>query len=255
MESMSEQFKEWNKIFTKLRYRHETWYIFRDFLDLTIDNFTIPNQTPLFENTGKYTDKEYEYFGELFTVYIQTMNEQLQTKPYYDFLGEWWESDQNMTNKFNAQFFTPMNVCELMDTMVIATGEKEGRLTGEANVMYDCCCGSGRFGLVHQHHRPQDYYFMNDLDQYAVKMTILNMLFHGMQGVVAHMNTLTEEVFSCWRVTPFLFEFGGLPYVVPYGKDLKGALSFLPRGDVVTPSVETKMTDKQKNIGGLDKWL
>ena len=33
-------FKEWNKVFTKLRYRHETWYIFRDFLDLTIDNYT-----------------------------------------------------------------------------------------------------------------------------------------------------------------------------------------------------------------------
>lgn len=250
---MSEQFKEWNKVFTKLRYRHETWYIFRDFLDLTIDNFTIPNQTPLFENTEKYTDKEYEYFGELFTVYIQTMNKQLQTKPYYDFLGEWWESDQNMTNKFNAQFFTPMNVCELMESLVIATGEKEGRLNDEA-IMYDCCCGSGRFGLVHQHHRPMDYYFMNDLDQYAVKMTILNMLFHGMQGVVAHMNTLTEEVFSCWRVTPFLFEFGGLPYVVPYGKDLKGALSFLPNGEVVQSPTTTE--DKSNNgTSNLDKWL
>ena len=44
----------------------------------------------------------------------------------------------------------------------------------------------------------------NDLDDYAVKMTLLNMVMHGMRGVVAHMNTLTQEVFNCWQVTPYL---------------------------------------------------
>jgi hypothetical protein len=27
-------FKEWNNAFRKLKYRHDTWYIFRDFLDI-----------------------------------------------------------------------------------------------------------------------------------------------------------------------------------------------------------------------------
>jgi type I restriction enzyme M protein len=247
-------FTEWNKAFDKLRHKHETWYIFRDWLDLTIDGFTLPNNTPLFENEGMYTEKEYGYFGELLQAFLNSMSKELETKPHYDFLGEWWESDQNMTNKFRAQFFTPMNVVELMTTMAI----ESGHYSDSPMVMHDCCCGSGRFGLAYHTKRPQDYFMFQDLDQYAVKMTIVNMLVHGMRGVVAHANTLTNEVFNCWRVSPFL-DFGGLPYVVPYGKNLGDACSFLPKDTIDAPSVNTIDRDKQehtnKNKGTLDAWL
>ena len=249
-------FKEWNNAFRKLKYRHDTWYIFRDFLDMTIDNFTIPDQTPLFEHGEKYTEEEYSYFGELFSAYIKGMQTELEKRPYCDFLGEWWEADQDMTNKFNAQFFTPLGVCDVMCQLTL-----DESMGSESRVMYDCCCGSGRFGLAHHYYRPQDYFFFNDLDQYAVKMTVLNMLVHGMRGVVAHMNTLTEEVFWCCQVTPFLYEYGGMPYVVPYGTDIGGALSMLPQGSSVVeaPSVNTIDNDKQddnnKNKGVLDEWF
>ena len=245
-------FNKWNKTFEKLRYRHDTWYIFCDFLDMTIDNFTVPDQTPLFENRDKYTTEEYTYFAELFSAYMETMQRELEHRDYFDFLGEWWESDVNMTNKFNAQFFTPSDVAELMCQLIL-----DDSLGKEARVMYDCCCGSGRFGLAYHKYRPQDYFFFNDIDDYAVKMTILNMLFHGMQGVVAHMNTLTEEVFWCCRVTPFLFEYSGVPYVVPFGTDLQGALSFLPKCEIVELP-KTEESEGPENTGqlkGLDKWL
>ena len=265
-------FTEWNKAFDKLRHKHDTWYIFRDFLDMTIDNFTIPDQQPLFENKDKYTEEEYGYFGELFTAYVHHMDKALETKLYYDFLGTWWENDVNMTNKFKAQFFTPVDVCDIMVALTVGDDTE-----GEPKTMYDCCCGSGRFGLAYHHYRPKDYFFFNDLDQYAVKMTILNMLFHGMQGVVAYMNTLTEEVFECWRVTPFWGLYGRMPYVVPYGSDLWGALSFLPREHVnggvgtmnsdnvttvdsdntlqVEEVTETVKPKGKVNKGVLDDWL
>lgn len=243
--------KMWDKAFDKLRHKHETWYIFRDWLDLTIDNFTIPDQTPMFENQDKYTKEEYETFGEMFLAYLHIMEDALETKPHYDFLGEWWEGDQNMTNKFRAQFFTPMNVAELMVSISIASNP----LPEEPVVMNDCCCGSGRFGLAYHTKRPQDYFVFNDLDQYAVKMTIVNMLLHGMQGVVAHQNTLTGEVFNCWRVTPYLFEYAGVPYVVPYGRDLDGACSFLPSEVVSAQPVEDVVNTIPSSKGSLDAWL
>lgn len=75
------------------------------------------------------------------------------------------------------------------------------------------------------------------------------------------MNTLTEEVFMCWQVTPYMN--GGLPYIVPYGTDIRGALSFLPRGRIIeAPTVNTTGSDKcedkkppVKTSGGLDSWL
>ena len=253
-------FKEWNKVFDYLRHRHDTWYIFKDFLNIVIDNFTIPDETPMFKNDDKYNDDEINYFGELFQVYIQSMQKILEKKNYCDFLGEWWESDQNMTNKFKAQFFTPMNVCELMtDLTVLPDGEDD------VKVMTDCCCGSGRFGIVYHDKRPYDWFFLADLDEYAVKMTIVNMLLHGMRGVVAWQNTLTEEVFGVWVVSPDLLSYGGLPYVVPYGTDLEGALALLPKGNHVEaqkPEVKQVMETPSKqeiqaddDIGGLDKWM
>ena len=111
----------------------------------------------------------------------------------------------------------------------------------------------------------------NDLDEYAVKMTIVNMIMHGMRGVVAHMNTLTEEVIMCWQVTPYWN--GGLGYVVPYGTDLRGAQRMIPRGKIIEaptpkPAVNTIDSDKEchSTIGqkgptkigqkkGLDQWM
>lgn len=77
--------KMWDKAFDTLRHKHETWYIFRDWLDLTLDNFTIPDQTPLFENKDKYTKEEYELFGEMFIAYTGIMRDALETRPYYVF--------------------------------------------------------------------------------------------------------------------------------------------------------------------------
>lgn len=246
-------FTEWNKAFDKLRYKHETWMIFQDFLDMTVDQFTIPGMKPLFHHKDRYTKKEYEYFGELFNAYIQGMYVELEKRPYCDFLGEWWESDVNMTNKFRAQFFTPMSICELMVDLTI---QNDSELSEDPVVMHDSCCGTSRFGLVYHDRRPQDFFMFGDLDDYAVKMSLLNMIFHGMRGVVAHMNTLTLEVFQCWQVTPYL---AGLPYIVPYGTDLQGAKACLPRNKTrQAPSEidkEILTIQKGKQKGALDKWL
>jgi hypothetical protein len=259
-------FTKWNKAFDKLRHQHDTWYIFKDFLDMTIDNFTLPGMPPLFTHKDKYTKEEYAIFGELFAAYVQTMDEVLQSKPYYDFLGAWWESDVNMTNKFRAQFFTPQDVASLMADLVL-----DDELWGdEPRVMYDCCAGSARFGLAYHHKRPMDMFFFQDLDDYAVKMSVLNMLMHGMSGVVAHMNSLTREVFWCCRVNPYPGLYGPLPYVVPYGVDLIGALQFLPKVSVDMTGVHNHMTsdvdvldvkdeaekiDLKTTRGGLDAWM
>jgi hypothetical protein len=171
-----------------------------------------------------------------------------------------------MTNKFKAQFFTPMNVCELMTEITVLSDASDDNI----KVMTDSCCGSGRFGIVYHDKRPYDWFFLADLDEYAVKMTIVNMLMHGMRGVVAWQNTLTQEVFGVWVVSPDVFSYGGLPYVVPYGTDLEGALQFLPKVSVDMTGVHNHMTsdvdvldvkdeaekiDLETTRGGLDKWM
>jgi hypothetical protein len=73
-------------------------------------------------------------------------------------------------------------------------------------------------------------------------------------------------------VTPDLFSYGGLPYVVPYGTDLEGALKLLPSGrqvemqklelpiekpehesPIYTSTAIREITEEAH--GGLDRWL
>jgi len=254
-------FKKWNKIIKKLTYKHNTFQIFKDYLDIIIDNFTIPDQTPLFQHHERYTEQEHRYFAELYKEHVNIMQTMLEEKEYYDFPGEWWESDQNLTNKDTEQYFTPPDIADLMCELL-----EVDSLSSDCCTMHDCCCGSGRFALAYHKYRPNDWFFLVDIDEIAVKMTLVNMLFHGMRGVVCHGNALTREVFSCWVVTPSLLEYCGVPYVVPYGKDIGCALSFLPREvvpvnttDSDNPADKTKKSDRKeqtdKTVRGLDAWL
>lgn len=151
---------------------------------------------------------------------------------------------KKMTNKFKAQFFTPIDVCQLMCEVNLADMSE-----CEDVCMNDPTCGSGRFAIVHHHYRPCDKFMLQDFDDYACKMTLLNMIVHGMSGVVAHMNTLTREVFACWQVrTDYFFT---TPCIIPYGTNLYSACSILP--------YTTKKGHKCSNCyltngGGRAKW-
>jgi type I restriction-modification system DNA methylase subunit len=243
-------FKTWNNIIKNLTYNHNMFEVFQDYLNIIIDGYTIPNQKPLFQHKDRYTPEEQKIFIELFHEQLKIMEKELQNKKTYDFLGEWWESDQNLTNKGTEQYFTPQDICTVMSELTLGM---KPVLDDNSKVMHDCCCGTGRFALSHHQFRPQDWYFLVDIDETATKMCILNMLLHGMRGVVVHGNALTREVFQCWQITPSLFEYSGLQYVVPCGTDLKQAVGCLP-----SEKLDFVLKDKEKQnkmSGTLDDWF
>jgi type I restriction enzyme M protein len=253
---MSEiDFKQWNKLIRTLTYKHNTFNVFKDYLDIIIDQWTIPDQETLYKTPEKYTEKDYHVFMKLFKEHLHIMREELEKKDYYDFLGEWWESDQNLTNKDTEQYFTPHDVtllmCELLNLEEM--GDKIG-------TMHDCCCGSGRFALAYHKYRPNDWFFLVDVDEVAIKMTLINMVLHGMRGVVCWGNALTRKCFQCWVVSPSLLEYGGLPYIVPMGENIGEALAYLPMDSITEAPTnsnveEINTVDNDKKIGGLDAWL
>ena len=214
-------FKKFNKIFDKIASsgKRETHTIFKDWLNMTIDKWTLPNNKPLFTQNKRYTQQEYNYFAELYIVYIKSMQKQLLQHNYFDFLGEWWESEKDLTDKFKGQYFTPHHVVQLIAELTVDTTIKQPR------IFYDCCCGSGRFALAHHSLRPLDYFVLEDLDDFACKMTIMNMLHHGLVGVVTHKNSLTNEEYESWRVNEF-FNNTGVLSVRPVRSEREG-LSFI----------------------------
>lgn len=242
-------FKTWNKHIQKLTYNHNTFTVFQDYLNIIIDNYTIPDQKPLFTQTDRYTMDEHGVFTQLYHDQLVSMQEELETRDYCDFLGEWWESDQNLTNKNTEQYFTPPDICTMMcELLTLDTLDTRPR------TMHDCCCGSGRFAMAYHHYRPQDWFFLVDIDEVAVKMTLINMLLHGMRGVVVHGNALTLKCYNVWVVSPSLFEYAGLPYIVPHEGDVGTALEYLPR-ESITPRAENDNGTNHVCGSTLDAWI
>jgi type I restriction enzyme M protein len=101
-----------------------------------------------------------------------------------------------------GQFFTPPQVCDLMARIVDA-----GPATGW---VADPAAGSGRNLLahcrLHASNRLQCWYVAQDLDRMCVRMSVINLLMHGMSGYSIHCNTLSMEVFGGYWV--FLPETG-----------------------------------------------
>ncbi len=195
--------RTFEKLFEDLTKVHEINIVFNDFLDYSIDQFII-NPGLKYFNYQKYSEEEYEMFYKLFSHWVGSSSEYLQTKPWFDMLGLIYEDIVQTKYKAGSrgQFFTPHDVCNALAQMSYVSNplkDSEKVLT-----CYDSACGSGRTLLAWHVLRPQDILFGGDLDITSCKMTVLNFIIHGVKGSVNHMNSLSLEWFNGWKVNELI---------------------------------------------------
>lgn len=184
--------------------------LFDHFLEYVLCQFTVSGK-PL--DWWNYTREETGLFLELFHTWVDAMQVVLETKPWYDFLGVLYETHVAgaLRKRGGGQFFTPMNVCELMAAIVI-TGE------GAGESISDPCCGSGRLLLAGISARKgKALANAKDLDRTCCLMTACNLLIHGFRGTVSWGNSLLNDTRETWRVNPLLGSdsmLGQLPHII-----------------------------------------
>lgn len=111
-----------------------------------------------------------------------------------DWFGNVYEETFQGKGKADAlgQFYTPGSVCKLISKLT------EDNDNGDM-VYSDCCCGSGRLLLSAVNsidpHR-FNYFIGEDIDIESVRMCALNLMIHGLRGVVVCHDSLTHEHFS-----------------------------------------------------------
>jgi tRNA G37 N-methylase Trm5 len=64
----------------------------------------------------------------------------------------------------------------------------------------DPACGSGRMLLAAAKRNRQALFFGADLDITCCKMALLNMLLNSLTGEIAHMNSLSNEFFTGYKI-------------------------------------------------------
>jgi len=164
------------------------WTVFTDFLDfsLLLLKWYDCKQEYFEELEKRYPDKEQH---ELFVTAYAALPKMAEgfRDPFGNYFMEHFSSDHA------GQFFTPEHVCDMM-TIVTLEGLEDGKS------VLDPCCGSGRFmlsaGKVNRNLR----FYNADIDLTCVKMTLINMMLQSLRGQVAHMDSLSKEMWRAYQV-------------------------------------------------------
>lgn len=117
---------------------------------------------------------------------------------------------QAISNGHNGQYFTPEPICGMISAMTIGEGV-ESRET-----ICDPACGSGRMLLAAAKQTRHSMFYGADLDGTCCKMALVNMLLNSLQGEIAHMNTLSNELYAGYKVSTILIDGYHMPYYTEF---------------------------------------
>ena len=204
----------------KLAYRHPTYQIFQDWLEISA--IVISNSVDLanfeerekryLELINKYNKEEQNALVELFTTFIMTLTDVVETKGSpCDVLGEVFHGLE-LHNKYKGQFFTPNHICEFMGRAVIAGDTEE--VINERGFVSVCepCVGSGALvlGLAsamadHKHNYQTEMVVTAcDIDIKCVHMAYLQLSLYGIPAKIIHGNSITGEQWSIWYTPTYV---------------------------------------------------
>lgn len=142
-----------------------------------------------------------ELLGTLIDIYQAYSDE---AGPFGDMWGEYLECNGE-TSERNGQFFTPIDVVDMMVEMAF-TGQDLG---GRPKTICDPACGTGRFMLrtaryfAEKNHGAFNFLFTNiDIDRRAVVYCTMNAVLNGIPAICIHGDTLRLEVWDAFATLP-----------------------------------------------------
>ena len=181
-----------------LSLRYGVGTVFSDLLTMTICAFSMQKQEELYMKTIKpYKKTEVNAFADAFAALVIEMtgdarlNDEVgQGSGMVDVLGEYFMEFLSFGR--NGQFFTPMNICDMMARMT--------NPIGATNSILDPACGSGRMLMASAKLNRFATFFGADCDANCSKMTVINMCLNGMYGEVAWMDSLSNKWYGGWKI-------------------------------------------------------
>lgn len=195
---------KFTKIFERLAKVNDRSIIWNNWLDYCININLLSNKKYEIDFKGNE-----EAYAEMLGCWLLELNKDLETKPYSDMLGKFYEElvTSHAKSKSIGQFFTPTDVTDLMVDLVCDEIKQN-------TFAYDCACGSARMLLSsHVKSNGRLYCIGQDLDEVSCKMAVLNFWSHGVRGSILHQNSITLEFYQAWRVNNYLYHGLPLPHI------------------------------------------
>lgn len=205
---MEKDFKELKTALDKLGYLLHKSEIatFEEFLEYVIAQHSHTITKDLSKSSKEIKTAYFECYSQY--VKLQYLKVHKQHKEWFDAFGLYFEIHSSKWSRDKkGQFFTPEPICEFMVRCYVNENmEKE--------TVFDPACGSGRFLLASHAYNPKNYHYGQDVDYTCCLMSVVNMMFHGIQGEVVHGNSLDpDSYFSGWSINPNIVKLKGIPHI------------------------------------------
>lgn len=185
--------KRFASYFEKISYSRSKSEAFLDFIDYAVLMLNINKEPADFAKLeSKYkTKEEHILFYQMFELMA------IASTNFNDALGDLFMELVSHGN--NGQFFTPMDISDMMAIMSFSGQEVE-----DGQSVCDPACGSGRTLLSAAKINRNLKFYASDIDITCVKMTLINFVLNSMVGEIVHMNALTLEHWRTYSVRKIL---------------------------------------------------
>lgn len=217
-------------IINQLGYKYTNRKVFEDFV--LISTYSIQNSIIKDENiedkynkiVQKYTDEEVSQFAKMLAILIE---EYKFNDCKDDILGSVFE-ELNISNSKRGQFFTPMNVSNMMAALTYKKEEVENAIQKKDYLtVQDPACGSGRmlystfFYLKNMDVDVSDkvYFEGADIDELCCGMTYIQLSILGASAVIYHKDSLSNEEYNKFVTPKFLLNNDMINYLTKKGDD------------------------------------
>ena len=198
------------QLVTQLGYRHSSWQVFADFVEMGATAFSNgvdiaqreKREARYMEVVKRYTSDEVKQFP----VMLASLVSDLEDDPE-DILGKTYH-ELELHNKWSGQYFTPFPLCRAMAKMIVGdAADVQERIAARGFLSAsEPACGSGAMVIALAlelkeqgvNYQQQLHVTAVDVDAKCVHMTYLQLALLHIPAVVVHGNSLSLEEYGRW---------------------------------------------------------
>lgn len=193
----TEHTRQFVKLFEQLRYNHNAFTVYSDFLALSaisISNAVNPNadrENEYQRIVKHYTDAEQKLLAEMFACIVAEMEPAEGATPrYHDVLGELFHN-LNLQDEWKGQFFTPQDISDMMGLMAVGNYEQVIEKKGYVSILEPCIGGGSMVigavnAMFQKGYNPRKQLLVTayDLDPRCVHMSYIQLSLMGIPAMI-----------------------------------------------------------------------
>ena len=191
------------QLVTQLGYRHSSWQVFADFVEMGATAFS--NSVDLAQREARearymdvvkrYKPEEVQRFPEMLAALVADLEDDPE-----DILGKTYH-ELELHNKWSGQYFTPFPLCRAMARMIVGDAvDVQERIAERGFLTASESAIALALELKEQgvNYQQQLHVTAVDVDAKCVHMTYLQLALLHIPAVVVHGNSLSLEEYGRW---------------------------------------------------------